>query len=251
VSKTIVITGAGAGLGRALARRFVADGESVVLLGRGHAKVQEVASELGERALALACDVSSPESVRTAFAAIAKRHTRVDVLINNAVFYQPFLIAEAPDEQVLKTIGTNFAGPVLCSRSAIPLMGHGSHIINVSSESVATVFPHLVLYQASKAALERFSEGLYHELEPSGIKVTTVRAGSMYEEGKVWEVEPNARMRFVQAATEAGIKLRGRPVSHYTSITNVFRALIDLPEDVQVGSLTLHARSAVAARPVT
>jgi meso-butanediol dehydrogenase/(S,S)-butanediol dehydrogenase/diacetyl reductase len=248
LSRTIVITGAGAGLGRALARRFVADGESVVLLGRGHAKVQAVASELGERAFALECDVSSPESVRTAFAAIEKRHPRVDVLINNAVFYQPFLIAEAPDEQIVKTIGTNFAGPVLCVRAAIPLMGHGSHIINLSSESVAFEFPHLVLYQASKAALERFSEGLHHELKPSGIKVTTVRAGAMYEEGKTWEVEPDARMRFVQAATEAGIKLRDKPLSHYRSITNVFRALIDLPEDVQVGTMTLHARG---ARPRT
>ena len=163
------------------------------------------------------------------------------MLINNAVFYQPFLIAEAPDDQILKTIGTNFAGPVLCARAAIPLMSRGSQIINVSSESVALTFPHLVLYQASKAALERFSEGLHHELDPSGIKVTTVRAGSMYEEGKTWEVDPTARMRFAQAATEAGIKLRGRPVSHYTSIAKVFRTLIDLPEDVQMGQW-LHAR---------
>lgn len=245
--KTVVITGAGAGLGRALARRLAADGEHVVLVGRGFAKVQAVASELGERALALECDVSSPDAVRAAFAAIAKRHAQIDVLINNAVFYQPFLIAEAPDDQIAKTIGTNFTGAVLCARAAIPLMRRGSQIINVSSESVALTFPHLVLYQASKAALERFSEGLHHELDPSGIRVTTVRAGSMYEEGKTWEVEPGARMRFAQAAMEAGIKLRGRPVSHYTSISAVFRTLIDLPADVQVGVVTLHARAAEAA----
>lgn len=242
MSKVIVITGAGAGLGRALARRLAADGEQVVLLGRRLDKVQAVASEIGARALALECDVSSPESVRVTFLAIAKRHETIDVLVNNAVFYQPFLVAEASDEKVLRTIGTNFTGPVLCTRAAIPLLRRGSQIINVSSESVAYKFPHLVLYQASKAALERFSEGLLHELEPSGIRVTTVRAGSMYEEGKVWEVEPDARMRFVQAATEAGIKLRERPLSHYRSIASVFRALIDLPEDVQAGTITLHAR---------
>ena len=241
--KTIVITGAGAGLGRALARRLAADGDSVVLLGRGFAKVQAVASEIGARALALECDVSSPESVRAAFDAIARHHPSIDVLINNAVFYQPFLIAEAPDDQIFKTIGTNFTGAVLCSRAAIPLLRPGGQIINVSSESVTQTFPHLVLYQASKAALERFSEGLHHELEPSGIKVTTVRAGSMYEEGKTWEVDPTARMRFAQAAMEAGIKLRGRPVSHYVSVVGVFRTLIDLPEDVQMGVVTLHARA--------
>ena len=135
--KTVVITGAGAGLGRALARRLSADGDSVVLLGRGFAKVQAVASELGARALALECDVSSPDSVRAAFDAISRRHPSIDVLINNAVFYQPFLIAEAPDDQIVKTIGTNFTGAVLCARAAIPLMRRGSQIINVSSESVA------------------------------------------------------------------------------------------------------------------
>jgi meso-butanediol dehydrogenase / (S,S)-butanediol dehydrogenase / diacetyl reductase len=251
VSKVVVITGAGAGLGRALARRLAADGEQLVLLGRRLEKVEAVAREIGERALALECDVSSPESVRAAFAALEKRHERVDVLVNNAVYYQPFLIAEAPDDKVLKTIGTNFAGAVLCARAAIPRMVRGSQIINVSSESVAYKFPHLVLYQASKAALERFSEGLSHELEPSGIKVTTVRAGSMFEEGKVWEVEPTARMRFVQAAMEAGIKLRERPMSHYTSIADVFRTLIDLPQDVQVGTVTLHARDLRSAPGAT
>jgi NAD(P)-dependent dehydrogenase (short-subunit alcohol dehydrogenase family) len=190
------------------------------------------------------CDVSSPDSVRAAFAAIAERHPKLDVLINNAVLYQPFLIADASDEQIVKMIGTNVAGPILCARAAIPLMSRGSHIINVSSEAVAIKFPHLVLYQATKAGLERFSEGLHHELDSSGIKVTTVRAGSMFEEGKTWDVEPGARMRFAQAATDAGIKLRDRPMSQYASITKVFRTLIDMPEDVQAAMVTLHARVA-------
>ena len=64
MAKVIVITGAGAGLGRALARRFAADGEAVVLLGRNPEKVQKVAEQIGERTLALGCDVASPDSVR-------------------------------------------------------------------------------------------------------------------------------------------------------------------------------------------
>ncbi len=242
-AKVIVITGAGAGLGRALARRFAADGEHVVLLGRSFAKVEAAANEIGARALALECDVSSPGSVGTAFGAVRERYGRVDVLINNAVFYQPFLISEASDEQIVRTIGANFTGAVLCTRAVLPLMQRGAHVINVSSESVSIKFPHLVLYQSTKAALERFSEGLLHELEPRGIKVTLVRAGSMYEEGKTWDVDPEARMRFAKAALESGINLRERPMSQYTSITNVFRALLDLPDDVQAGMLTLQARS--------
>src|SRR5262249_53572762 len=155
-------------------------------------KLQKLVAELGGKALAVACDVASPDSVRAAFARIAERHPRIDVLINNAAFYQPFLVAEASDEQILTTLGANLTGPILCTRAAIPLLGKGGHVINVSSESVGMVFPHLVLYQASKAGLERFTEGLRYELEPNGIRVTLVRAGQMMDADKTWDVDPQA-----------------------------------------------------------
>ena len=242
MSKVIVITGAGVGLGRALARRFATDGDTVVLLGRTLSKVQAVADEIGERAMALGCDVASPNSVRTAFAEIAKRFTKIDVLINNAALYEPFLIAEASDEQILGAIGTNIAGPILCARAAIPMMDRGSHIINVTSESIEMNFPFLVLYQSTKAALERFSEGLNFELDASGIKVTTVRAGQMYEEGKTAGWSPEIAMRFGQACMAVGLNLRERPLSHYNSVTDVFRAVIDMPQDLQTPIVTIHAR---------
>lgn len=244
MSKVIVITGAGLGLGRALARRFAADGDTVVLLGRTLAKVQAVATELGERAMAVECDVSSPDSVRAAFSAIARRHKKIDVLINNAAVYEPFLIAEATDEQILSSIAINVTGPILCSRAAIPLMEKGSHIINVSSESVEMRFPYLVLYQTSKAGLERFTQGLHHELEPSGIKVTTLRCGQMYEEGKTMNWDPAIAMRFGQAAVAAGLNLRERPLSHFNSVAKVFRAVIDMPADLQTAVVTVNARKA-------
>jgi meso-butanediol dehydrogenase/(S,S)-butanediol dehydrogenase/diacetyl reductase len=243
VSKVIVITGGGAGLGRALARRFASDGETVVLLGRNAEKVQKVAAEIGQRALAIGCDVASPASVREAFARVAAAHPRIDVLINNAAIYQPFTIEEATDDQIMKIIATNVAGPVLCSREAIRLLGKGGQIINVSSESVGMLFPHLVMYQTSKAALERFSQGLHHELEPKGIRVTTVRAGQMMDADKTWDVDPQAAMRFAQACMAAGLNLRERPISQYMSVTNIFRALIDLPADLHAQTVFLHART--------
>lgn len=242
MSKVIVITGAGVGLGRALARRFAADGETVVLLGRTLSKVQAVADEIGERAMAVGCDVASPESVRAAFAEIGKRFSHIDVLINNAALYEPFLIAEASDEQLLSIISTNVTGPILCARAAIPLMSRGSHIINVSSESTEMNWPYLVLYQSTKAALERFSQGLNYELDSSGIKVTTVRAGMMIEEGKAPNWDPQIAMRFAQASMMAGINLREAPKSHYNSVTDVFRAVVDMPQDLQTPIVSIHAR---------
>lgn len=244
MAKVVVITGAGMGLGRALSRRFAADGDQVVLLGRTLSKVEEAAAAIGARAMAVACDVASPASVRSAFAAIAQRHPRIDVLINNAALFEPFLVAEATDDQLVKTTNINLVGPMLCARAAIPLMGRGGHIINVTSESVGMRFPHLVVYQSTKAGLERFSEGLHHELEPNGIRVTCVRAGQMFEEGKTWDVSPEARMAFGKAAIEAGIDLRVRPMSQFTSVADAFRALIDLPPDLHAIHLSLAARKA-------
>jgi short-subunit dehydrogenase len=90
--------------------------------------------------------------------------------------------------------------------------------------------------------LERFSEGLQQELEPSGIRVTNVRAGQMMEEGKTWNVDPAMAVRFGQAAMVAGLNLRERPISHVNSVTNAFRALLDMPQDVHIANVHLHAR---------
>ena len=174
MARTIVITGAGAGLGRALARRFAGEGETVILLGRTLAKVEALAAELGEPALAAECDVASPDSVRAAFAAIAERHPTIDVLINNAAIYEPFTVAEARDEQILGILNTNLAGPIFCARAAIAMMKPGACIINVGSESVDLPFAMLSLYQASKAGLNRLTEALSVELEDAGIRVTMV-----------------------------------------------------------------------------
>ena len=95
--KVIVITGANGGLGRALAQRLAGEGDKVVLLGRSLEKVQEVASAIGANAMAVACEVTSPDSVKAAFAEIAKVHPKIDVLINNAAIFQPSPIEEASD----------------------------------------------------------------------------------------------------------------------------------------------------------
>lgn len=243
MGKKIVITGAGAGLGKALATRFAGEGDTVILLGRTVSKVQAVAAELGGEAMAVECDVASADSVRAAFAAIAEKHPKIDVLINNAGIYEPFTVAEATDRQIDSIIATNLSGPIYCCRAAIPMMEKGAQIINVGSESVAVPFAMLSLYQTSKAGLEQFTAALEAELEESGIRVTSVRAGPMYDEGKDapnWDRD--AAMRFHMGCAKNGIDLRARPVSHSNSVTGVFRAVIDLPPDVKLSHVAVGAR---------
>ena len=241
MSKIIAITGAGAGLGRELARRFVADGDTVILLGRTLAKVETLAAELGAPAMAVECDVASPDSVRSAFATIAERHPKIDVLINNAAIYEPFSVVDATDEQILQPIAINLAGPVFCTRSAVPMMERGGHIIYVSSESVEEPFAMLSLYQSSKAGLERFSHFMESELEAHGIRVTMIRAGQMMTDPKEWTSSP-AAMQFYQQSMARGLNLRERPISQAESVPGIFRAVIDLPADLHVATVTLHAR---------
>lgn len=243
MAKTIVITGAGDGLGRALARRFARDGDTVVLLGRTLAKVQAVAEELGAPALAIQCDVADPQSVRAAFAEIARAHPRIDVLINNAGIYWPFTLAEATDQLVEDLVGINISGTIFCSREALPLLRGGGHVINVTSESSVLKTPMMWLYASTKHAVELISEMWGRELEPEGVRVTVIRAGQMFDETKTsapWPVEVS--MRFGAAAAAAGIHLRDKGTSHYNSVTDVFRAVLDMPADTHLNLVAVNGR---------
>src|SRR3546814_3515371 len=141
-------------------------------------------------------------------------------------------------------VTTSVAGRLLCRRSAIPLMGAGRHIINVSSESAGMLFPFLVAYQTSKAGLDRFSEGLYHELKPSGIRVTNVRCGMMIDEMKAPNWDPQIAMRFAQANAAIGRNLREQPLSHVSSVTAAFHAILNMPADLHMANVHLHAHKA-------
>ena len=239
--KVVVITGANGGLGSALARRLAADGERVVLLGRSRHKVQDVADRIGGAALAVSCDVTSPDSVRAAFATIAETHPRIDMLVNNAAVFHPFPVEEASDEQIVGAVMTNLAGPIFCARSAIPMLNRGGHIINLSSESIDEPFAHLTLYQATKAGLETFGAHLHAELEDKGVRVTTVRAGQMIGD-TIPEMDPAAMARFIEASAKRGLNLMARGVSQYGSTLDIFRMLLDLPPDIHVGTVRFRSR---------
>ena len=241
--RVVVVTGAGSGLGRAIARRLAGEGDAVVLLGRSAAKLETVAAELGAGAHALACDVGQSASVSAAFAEIAARHGRIDVLINNAAIYQPTLVKDATDAQIEAALTTNFAGPIYCSRAAIPLMRRGGQIINISSETVSLPHAMFALYQSSKAGLERFTEALRAELEPEGIRVNVVRAGQMSGEGsRSPSDDPDVLRRFAEENLKRGLNLRERPISAFDSAAKVVCFLTRLPEDLNTPQVVLEAR---------
>jgi len=242
MGKCIAITGAGTGLGRSLARGFSSDGHSVIVLGRSRTSLEAVTAELGSTCHAVVCDVSSPDSVRNAFAEIAKRHSKIDMLINNAAVYEPNFVKDTTDAQIHTAAMTNFAGPIHCTRAAIPMMQRGGHIINISSETVELPHAMFSLYQSSKAGLERFTAALHAELEPDGIRVTLVRAGQMSDADSKSPVSGDLARVFAVENMKRGLNLRDRPISSFTSVTDFLRVISRLPEDLNVPEVYLEAR---------
>lgn len=242
MNKVIVITGGGAGLGLAIARRLAADGHRLFLLGRSLARVQAAAAEIGAGAAGLQCDVADPDAVDAAFAQIARAAARIDVLINNAGVFAPFFLTEATNAQISATVGTNLVGPMYCSRAALKHMGRGAQILCIGSETVHVTAAMLGAYQASKAGLERYCRTLDQEVAPRGIRVTLVRAGKMFGPEMSFAMEPDVARRFTEESLKLGVDNRKAALSQFTSVAGLFPILLALPEDLAVPEIMLAGR---------
>ncbi|HET6966026.1 MAG TPA: SDR family oxidoreductase [Acidimicrobiales bacterium] len=208
--KVAAVTGATSGSGRAIAQRFAQEGAHVYLLARGPERLKELEAQLGSNTTGLATDVGDPDSVNAAFDHIAGEHGRLDILINNAAVYRPCPLESLSDEDILTQVRTNLLGPIYTCRAAIPLMraAGGGDIVNTSSESTLDPFPHLSVYVSTKAALEAFSHVLRSEVEPEGIRVSTVVQGACAPGeggGSIgWEWDPEHAEAAMRVWSEGG-----------------------------------------------
>lgn len=180
--KYVVVTGAGKGIGKVIAERFIIDGAAgVAMLDYDEALVQASAAELdpsGKIAYAVKCDVSREESVQTAFAAIYEKFGRVDILINNAGITRDAIFHKMTPAQMHQVMDVNFFGTYNCIYQVVPGMreqGHGK-IVNISSTS-SYGNPGQANYSASKAAIEGMSKTLAMELGRKNIQVNCILPG--------------------------------------------------------------------------
>ena len=159
--KVAVVTGAGSGIGRAVARGLMSDGFAVVLAGRRQEPLEAVARDGiagGARALAVPTDVTDEASVHALFEAARERFGRVDLLFNNAGVGAPGLpIDQVTPAQWRAVVEVNLTGAFLCTREAFALMKTqrpgGGRIINNGSVSAHVPRPHAAPYTASKHAI--------------------------------------------------------------------------------------------------
>ena len=180
-----VVTGAGRGIGAAIARKLAALGAVVILCGRKREPLESTAAEIGEaggRAEVLPCDVTDLSSVEAAAQHIDKTHGRADILVNNAGiggFGGP--LHEMPPESWDAVLNTNLRGVYYCIRSFAPMMirAKNGHIINISSLAGKNPLPNGAAYAASKWGLNGLSYSVAEELRGHNIRVSVVCPGSV------------------------------------------------------------------------
>ena len=173
--RTVVVTGAAGGLGRALCLRFAAAGARVAALDRDDAVLQGLTFPEGTQALRLACDVSREEDCVRAMAEARRAFGGVDVLVNNAGITQRSAFAKTEPEVIRRVMAVNFFGALHCTHAALDdLVARRGMVIAISS--VAGFAPLIARtgYAASKHALHGFFDSLRTEVEPLGVKVLLV-----------------------------------------------------------------------------
>lgn len=182
--KVVVVTGAGSGIGRAIAERFAAEGASVVLAGRRAGPLTEVSREIESkrgRAHVVTCDVTSEEDVLRLVAETLSRYHRLDVLVNSAGAMAAANIEDTTSEQYDAVVDTNVKGVYLTCREAFRVMkaAGGGVILNMSSVAGKEAWAGLSLYSASKFAVVGLSRALADEGRAHGIRVSALCPGAV------------------------------------------------------------------------
>ncbi|MDQ3184420.1 MAG: SDR family NAD(P)-dependent oxidoreductase [Actinomycetota bacterium] len=179
--KVAVVTGASSGIGEATASELASRGASVVLASRAMDKLEALQREIsssGGLALAVETDVSDRGSVEAMVGRAIGEFGSLDILVNNAGLGLSGRIAEVRAEDVRHVFEVNAIGPLNCIQAALPHMGEGGRIINVSSVVGRRAIPKVGAYCASKSALGALSDALRVEVADKGVTVTSVYPGT-------------------------------------------------------------------------
>jgi 3-hydroxy acid dehydrogenase/malonic semialdehyde reductase len=180
VTKTVFVTGASAGFGASIARRFAAGGDRVVLTARRADRITDLAKELGDSVLPVTFDVRDRAAVAAAVAGLPAEFAEIDVLVNNAGLALGLESAQEADlDQWDQMVDTNCKGLTYCTRAILPGMvaRRRGHVINLGSIAGTYPYPGGNVYGATKAFVHQFSLNLRSDLHGTGVRVTSVEPG--------------------------------------------------------------------------
>ncbi|WP_406351683.1 SDR family oxidoreductase [Streptomyces sp. NBC_00658] len=238
-TKIAVVTGAGSGIGRAVAVELLRTGWSVALAGRRPQTLEETAALAPEGpSIAVRTDVSRPDDVDALFAAVHDRFGRLDLLFNNAGTFGPGGVPfeELPFEAWRHVVDTNLNGAFLCAQAAYRRMKEqdpqGGRIINNGSISAHTPRPHSIAYTATKHALT----GLTKSLSLDG-RLYRIACGQIDIGNAATDMTERMRTGTLQANGETAVE----PVMDVADVARTVRHMAELPLEANVQFATVLA----------
>ena len=238
--KVALVTGAGSGIGRAVAQALLADGFSVVLAGRRQEPLDElveIAKAAGQSAIAVSTDVRDPASVNALFATIEEVYGRLDVAFNNAGINAPAIPVDELDVDLwFNVINTNVTGVFLCARGAFGLMRkqspQGGRIINNGSISAHTPRPFTGPYTASKHAVLGLTKSLALDGREYNIACSQIDIGNALTDLSV---------RMTKGVRQANGQTAIEPMVDVKHIADAVRYIAALPLSANVLNMTVMA----------
>lgn len=176
MSKIWFITGCSTGFGRELAELVLKSGYSAVVTARNTKDIEDIVSDYPETALALPLDVTQPAQIKTAVETSIDRFGQIDVLVNNAGIGYFGAIEESEESEIRRMFEINFFGLANVTKAVLPhmRMRRTGHVINIASIGGLVGFPAVGFYNATKFAVDGYSEALAKETAHLGIKVTVI-----------------------------------------------------------------------------
>ncbi len=178
--KRAIITGAAQGIGKAIAKAFVAEGADLILADIDEARLAETAAELGQEALV--CDLSRKAEIDRLFARVTARWGGLDLLVNNAGVTHAAELNELTEEDFDRVMAINLKAALWGTQAAARLKEPGGAVVNMSSVNAVLAIPNQIPYSLSKGALKQLTNVTALALAPKGIRVNAVGPGSIMTE---------------------------------------------------------------------
>ena len=239
-NKVALVTGAGAGIGKAAAKALLQGGYQVVLTGRNLAKLEKAMIDIGgsaENCLAVTCDVGKPEEVKNLFKAVKEGFGRIDVLFNNAGMGAPAIpMEDLSYEQWMNVLNANLSGAFLCSQEAIRMMKtqspQGGRIINNGSISAHAPRPLSAPYTATKHAITGLTKSIALDGRPFNIACGQIDIGNATTE----MTEPMAA-----GILQADQSVKAEPRMDVDHVGQAVLHMAQLPLESNILSMTIMA----------
>ena len=236
-AKTAIVTGAGSGIGRAVATALLDAGYNVGLAGRRREPLQQTAGSAGERALAVPTDVADPGSVRALFDAVRDRYGRLDLVFNNAGVGAPGVpLEELTFEQWKAVVDINLTGSFLCVQEAFRIMKaqspRGGRIINNGSISAHAPRPNSAPYTATKHAITGLTKSASLDGRKYDIACGQIDIGNAHTE---------MAARMATGVPQANGQMAVEPLMDVQHVASAVLYMASLPIDANVQFMTIMA----------